>query len=278
MLRARFLPEFCSSPSDQPTLNYYEAARIEVSKLSEQPSVTAIQCYLILCVVEVGDGLEHRAWLRIGHAVRLSQLARLHKEDMEQTSFDWGAPSKQTRGRTDIEVRRRTFWCMFCLERLLANGRDRIATLALEDVTTHTPKTNEDFIFERDSKTARLKELGEEADEVASESLLSHTIRIVDILSKIMLWQGRGGRRYDPQCPWLPLAPFNTYKNSLSLWRKHLPSHWDVQTQNISLVVAAGQGKLWALMFMFYFQAKTCLYREYLPFTPPRDYDPTAGQ
>ncbi|EXJ92515.1 hypothetical protein A1O3_01067 [Capronia epimyces CBS 606.96] len=244
-----------------------------------QPSITSIQCCLILCVVEVGHGLEHQAWLRVGHAARLAQLARLHKEDLDETSFVWGSP-RPVLVPTELEVRRRTFWCMYCLDRLLANGRDRIATFAVEDITTRLPQPDEDFIFGRERRTGRLTDAPPvDATDVAtgSASLFSYTIRIINILGNIVLWHGRGGRRRDTRCPWLADAPFSRYANSLASWKESLPRYWDYRPRNLPLVVAAGQGKLWSLMFMFYFQAKTYLYREYAPFTPSRDYDPAAG-
>jgi len=272
-----FLSKSTSPAATQPGCDYAKWAQEEVIKIFDQPSVTTIQCCLILCVIEVGEGLEHQAWLRVGHAARLAQLARLHKQDLEQTNFNWGQP-RPTHNITELEVRRRTFWCTFCLEKLLANGRDRIATLVAEDITTRLPQADEDFIFGRERKTIRLTEYRGPSDESGSESLFSHTIRIINILANISLWHGRGGRRRDFCCPWLPDSPFNTYTTSLAMWKERLPSYWDFHPSNISLVVAAGQGKMWSLMFMFYFQAKTYLYREYLLFMPSEEYDPAAGQ
>ncbi|EXJ85988.1 hypothetical protein A1O1_06357 [Capronia coronata CBS 617.96] len=283
-LTSRFLPGHTSSSTDGAGVishyDYTEWARREVDRLSlsSQPSITTIQCHLILCVVEVGDGLEHPAWLRVGHAVRLAQLARLHKEDLDQTSFNWGSP-RPVFVATDLEARRRTFWCIYCLDRLLANGRDRIASFSVEDITTRLPQPDEDFIFGRECKAGRLTDPVGRAQGMTDgpESLLAYTIRIIDILGNIVLWHGRGGRRRDTRSPWLVDTPFNLYANALAAWKERLPIYWDYQPRNVPLVAAAGQGKLWALMFMFYFQAKTYLYREYLPFTPSRNYDPAAG-
>ncbi|OKL60162.1 hypothetical protein UA08_04900 [Talaromyces atroroseus] len=247
-------------------------SRKEVDSLCNQPSITHIQCCLILCVVEVGEGLEHQAWLRLGHAARLAQLARLHKQDPEHTNFDWGDALREY-SLTELEIRRRTFWCLFCLDHLLANGRDRIATFASADITTHLPQLDEDFIFGRYRKTGRLSDMHDGVD----ECLFSHTIRIIDLLGNIVLWHGRSGRRQDARCPWLPDMPFTIHSEALAAWRKRLPSYWDYQPQNVSLVVAAGQGQLWSLMFLLYFHAKTYLYREYLPFTPSPSYDPNTG-
>lgn len=283
----RFLPDFNGSDhtTTESTGGFTEWASREVDKLSNEPALITIQCYLILCLIHAGNGLEHEAWLRVGHACRLTQLARLHKEDLGHSSFNWGAP-RSSPLTTELEVRRRTFWCVFCLDRLLANGRDRIASFMVEDITTRLPRPDEDFIFGRECKTCRLTDGSSppnhsrpvNAKATAPESLFCYTIRIINILGNVVLWQGRGGRRRDTHCPWLPGTPFDTYANELASWRARLPIYWDYRRKNVSLVMAAGQGKLWSLMFMFYFQAKTYLYREYVPFTPTKSYDPAAGK
>ena len=230
-----------------------------------------------MCVIEVGEGLEHQAWLRLGHATRLAQLARLHKLDREKTNFDWGAPGPVP-STTNLEICRRTFWCLYCLDRLLANGIDRIATFSAADITTRLPQSDEDFIFGRYRQTARLTDLLDHQKASPEESLFSYTVYIVEILGNIVLWHGRSGRRQDARCPWLPDMPFSVYLGALTLWRKRLPPQWDYHPKSVSMVVAAGQGKLWSVMFLLYFQAKTYLYREYLPFTPSRSYDPAMGK
>jgi hypothetical protein len=259
---------------------------------NQPSSITTVQCCLILCVIEVGEGLELQAWLRLGHATRLAQLARLHKLDREKTSFDWAEPGHPL-SAVDLEVCRRTFWCTFCLDRLLANGRDRIATLCVADITTHLPQSDEDFIFGRHRRTGRLTDLLFDDDDgdvddgsglhqhhpaFGPPSLFSCTVHIIEILGDIVLWHGRSGRRQDARCPWLPDMPFSHHSKALARWRERLPRQWDHESHSISRVVAAGQGKMWSLMFLLYFQAKTYLYREYLPFTPSKSYDPTIGR
>ncbi|KAH7026726.1 uncharacterized protein B0I36DRAFT_366253 [Microdochium trichocladiopsis] len=261
---------------------YYEdAARRELSLCYEEPSLVVIQSCLILCVYEVGEGAEHRGWLRLAHAAKLAQLLQLHKQDTDLGLMDWGQ-SRVSRSATVDECRRRTFWCCFNLERLLANGRERLVTFVLEDITTQFPQSEEDFIFGRQVHTCKLRcplpGLEPRCDHShAMDSITTHTIRVIDILSKVVSWNGRGGRHVDARCPWLPDMPFTVLDSSLNRWAASVPRHLKHTRQNTSAVIAIGQGRPWAMMWMVYYQARLFLHREYLPFTPKKGYDPLQG-
>lgn len=275
----RFIPEFADSESSASEVSelYAELARKSLNDTYDEPSLLTIQCCLILCVYEAGEGSEFKSWLRLGHAIRLAQLLQLHKQDSDHRRFDWGnsAPASSP---SSAEMRRRTFWCCFCLDKLLANGRDRIAVLAIDDISTRLPQSDEDFIYGRDRVTQQLGPSSAASENHSDESILAYTIRLVEILANVLAWHGRGGRYTDSRCPWLPDMPFTILDGALLRWKASLPEYLDYTPRNISFVIAAGQGRLWSLMFLLYFQARAYLHREYLPFTPSKDYDPALGK
>ncbi|KAL3427200.1 transcriptional regulatory protein PB1A11.04c 1 [Phlyctema vagabunda] len=280
-LVSKFVPDFMSSTSREQEIGdrYAGLARRELQSIYYEPSLSTIQSCLILCLYEVGQGSEHQGWLRLGHAIRLAQLLHLHKQDADQRQFLWGNESPAT-SLSIIESRRRTFWCCFCLDKLLANGRDRIAVLSSpEDIVSRLPMSDEDFIYGRATSSCRLNCPPEKhyQHEKQGESLMAHTIRIINILGNVLQWHGRGGRHVDDTVPWLPEMPFTTLDQSLQQWRMALPPHLDYTSRNMSLVIATGQGRLWLQMFLYYFQARAYLHREYLPFMPLHGYDPTLG-
>jgi hypothetical protein len=72
--------------------------------------------------------------------------------------------------------------------------------------------------------------------------------------------------------------PFTVLDKALDKWKAALPKHFDYTPQNASMIIAAGHGKLLAMMLMRYFQARAYLHREYIPFTARKDYDPVLGK
>ncbi|KAH8175169.1 fungal specific transcription factor domain-containing protein [Sarocladium implicatum] len=260
---------------------YEEAARRELSDLDDEPSLVMIQCCLILCIYEIGEGAEHRGWLRLGHAAKLAQLLQLHKQDANFGIMDWGK-SAESYSAVVNESKRRTFWCCFCLERLLANGRDRLVSFAAEDITTPLPQSDENFIYGRLVPTCKLScsapgSVEQCAHPRQAEPITTYTVRIVEILSNVITWNGRGGRHVDASNPWLPDMPFHKLNSCLRQWEESIPQHLKQIPQNTSAVIALGQGRLWAHMWMVYHQARAYLHREYLPFMPKIGYDPIQG-
>lgn len=275
----RFIPDFTPAGHDPAKVanHFGELTRRELDRNYNKPNLATIQVCLILAIHEYGQGADHDGWLSLGHAIRLAQLMKLHKLDSDTTSPEFIFSSKPADSLTILESKRRTFWCAFNLERLLANGKDRIAILRIEHITTRLPQLDEDFIYGRDNDNRTLKDdlIG---DPKHREGLYTHLIRILNIVGNVMAWHGNGGRYNDSTCPWLLDMPFGVLDRSLDQWRSALPKHLDHTSTNLPLILAAGHGKLWIPMFCIFYQAKATLHREYIPFTSIEGYDPSLGR
>lgn len=195
--------------------------------------------------------------------------------------LDWGNSSPSDTVLV-AEIKRRTFWGCFCLERLLANGRDRVATLSPADITTQLPQSNENFIYQRHRDMCTLGCLRVRSPQHICQdgrtNLFAQLIRVVDIFGRVTTWHGRGGRYLDARAPWLPDMPFSVLDTDLCHWKATLPSHLDYTPSNLSAAIALGDGRMYTLMWMLFFQARAYLHREYLPFTPKEGYDPSTGR
>lgn len=263
-----------SGLSDQ----YAEMALHELDQLHEGSHLLKLQCCLILCIYDVGNGAEHSGWLRLREAVRLTQLLRLHKLDSISSELDRDN-AQPPQPVSKIESLRRTFWCCFSLERFWTNGCDRTVEFVPGDVTTRFPMSEENFLDENDVPNCTLSCPGACTEHNHEQNgLLGHAIRLVDIVSNIMTWRGRGGRHLDPRCPWLPDSTFSSLNNQLRQWKSSIPKSLDCTPQTLPAILAAGRGKAWSSMYLIYYQAQVYLYREYLPFVPQWDYDPANGE
>jgi hypothetical protein len=60
-------------------------------------------------------------------------------------------------------------------------------------------------------------------------------------------------------------------------WKAAFLSHLDYIESNICAIIALGDGRMYSLMWLLFFQARAYLHREYLPFTPKEGYDPSTG-
>jgi len=206
----------------------------------------------------------------------MAQVMLLHKLDSDSSPLELGTASQPSESLVTLESKRRTLWCAFVIERLLANGRDRITILQMEQITTRLPQLDEDFIYGRENSNRTLKDdlIGNPKNR---EGLHSHLIRLLKISGDVMIWHGNGGRYADSICPWLPEMPFSVLDRALQQWRAALPNYLDHTPSNLPLILAAGHGKIWIPMFCLFYQAQAILHREYIPFTSIEGYDPSHG-
>ncbi|KAH8658150.1 hypothetical protein BX600DRAFT_63555 [Xylariales sp. PMI_506] len=235
----------------------------QMSAMYDQLTLTNVHCNLMLGLYEIGHGNEHQAWLRLGIASRICQTMALAFE-ISYSGDDF----------ITAETKRRTFWSCYALERLLVNGRDRPLLVPSIPITTQLPTAIPDFVVGRIYPTSTLD------DPISSsESLPSLLIRLIDILSRIVVWgfAGVGGRHLDARSPWLEDMPFSVLKKELQSWRDSLPSYLALSQDSVTSHAAAGQARIFVLLHLLYMTAGARLYRKYIPFISPPGYDPASG-
>jgi hypothetical protein len=209
----------------------------------------------------------------------MAQILRLPVMDKPPSPFDWGKP-EQT-GDEDLlarELKRRTFWSCFFLDKLLSNCRDRPSGIQEQDIYCDLPISEEDLVFRRFDQSLSLTEpdLGKKG----KHNLYVLLIRILLIFGEITTWHGRGGRHADKREPWKSGMPFTVLDEKLAEWEKQIPAHlrYSLDAFTALSMVSISQSKLWGLSYLFFFLAKASLHREYYPFVPQKGYNPCGGQ
>lgn len=257
---------------------YQDRARELLRGDSDEVSLHVIQTYLVHCVYEVGCGLESSAWVHLGNAIRMAQILRLSIMDKPSSYFDWGRPVRNANeDPVTVELKRRTFWSCFFLDKLLSNGRDRPSGIDEKDVCCHFPISEEDLIFRRFHQSSTLSNL--DLSRGTSNNLYVSLARILSILGDIITWHGRGGRYIHTGAPWKSDMPFTVLDLKLKEWHRQMPSHlqYSKDTFVALSMLSSSQLKIWGLAYLFFFLAKIYLLREYIPFLPPKEYAPRDG-
>ena len=132
-----------------------------------QPNLEKIQALLMLGLHEWGMCKGIKAWIHVGLAIRMSQAMGLQFDD-DLEGEPWALSSSMrieaqhlgvgsgkeypldpasSEAFIDEEVRRRTFWSCFVMDRYLSSGKFRPAMLAVEDVKLQLPSSEHAFIF-----------------------------------------------------------------------------------------------------------------------------------
>ena len=226
-LTARFHPELRNHFADQDSEKkndqlaasefYASAQEPSLGTLSfNTTSIELVQTHLMLSVHYWGMCRGETAWTHLQQAISKAQLIGLPREDEDdgtevevtpQPVDDSEQPSSQdVQDNITKEIRRRTLFSCFILDRYLSGGRDRALRIDVENLRVRLPGSDDAFVFGEKSETGflQVKETGKILDGMRlvrqvhtgdDESVLSRYIRLVEIWGRFSKWSCLGGRR-----------------------------------------------------------------------------------
>ena len=182
-------PPSPARPTDPLAASEYYAAALRMIMAGEsgehfaQPSMERIQALLMLGLHEWGMCRGVRAWIYVGLAVRMAQAYGLEFEndlDDEPSALSSALSSEAShmgidpyrRGSwtvkplsgdsfVDQEMKRRTFWSCFILDRYLSSGKYRPQMVNVRDLRIQLPSSERAFLF---GERVRTRTLNEEID------------------------------------------------------------------------------------------------------------------
>lgn len=160
------------------------------------------------------------------------------------------------------EIRLRTIWACFIMERTLGCGNDYPPKLDTKVMKTYLPATEDDFdlgVFSSERLTY---------DQLANHSFscsdkqftmgdcYTVTIRSLDLFSRACAWVGCGGRRQASvlsTCPWEPESPWHQMKTELFQWRAMQHERLKYPQTPLTLYVHRRQGERFAFLNLVYY-------------------------
>ncbi|BGP38017.1 hypothetical protein JCM10449v2_001944 [Rhodotorula kratochvilovae] len=276
-------------------------------------SLMRCQCHLMLGFYELTAGRDNSGWLKLGTAIRMAQTLRLGFDDeipvyetaRNPTSLQ-GGHSSEPRDIIRAEMRRRTFWALFSLDRTVSDGNERPCGLKVPRIASlRMPGPDADFAAGRESVGAKFDPdppawsvstrggagAHAEAEEDATSprfdldpadepeaDLYGFTLRIAEVWSKVASYIGSGGRNVDRRAPWTAESTFAQLARELADFEARLPDVLKYSTQTlIAHCMVPEEAKLFALLHLTNAMARHVLHRDYLPFLPPNDFKAANG-
>ncbi|KPV75948.1 uncharacterized protein RHOBADRAFT_52956 [Rhodotorula graminis WP1] len=181
-LAARFSPSLRNLHPSSPTAasEHYAALASQLLLLPETShgqssnmpsadtpiSLMRCQCHLMLGFYELTAGRDNSGWLKIGTAIRMAQTLRLGFDDEipvyetarnpTSAASTSAAISSEPRDIVRAEMRRRTFWALFSLDRTVSDGNERPCGLKVPRIASlRMPGPDADFAAGRKSVGAK---------------------------------------------------------------------------------------------------------------------------
>lgn len=256
---------------------YAEAVKTAIGPrgyLSTRPSIYNIQALLMLGLYEWGQARGLSAWIVISTATRLAQATGLPYEDPdEKRTLDSSAPQKQVeKGAKKInakEVRRRTLWSCFIMDRALSVGKQRPTMISLNQLKVQLPCSDDEFLFVHNVRTCFLDKPFQSHGNIQDGALIWY-VRMVEIFDRVSEWSFAGGRRTEISPPWNSSSQFYKLRQELEHFRLALPSNLTLTDTNLSAHIKKRKATTYASMHALYSLCRMVLHREYIPFIPLR--------
>ncbi|ORY63129.1 fungal-specific transcription factor domain-containing protein [Pseudomassariella vexata] len=247
-------------------------------------SLERVQAMLMLGLYEWGQtrpktgGLS--AWMYVGSAIRMAQFLNLGFGDNPRDSGDSKTrPSDSRQRRTsmslsqttlDNEVKRRTMFSCFILDRMLACGKERLSIIQPDDLQIQLPCSEDKFDLAMEANTGFLRPRNARESAATDDSVLSQFIRLVDIWGEISRYSSAGGRVKDAHPPWDPNSIFRQLRENLAAFDNNLPDTFTFSRSNYFKHENHHASSVYVLLHMLRNVSLIMLHREYIPFVPIR--------
>ncbi|KAK8118993.1 C6 transcription factor [Apiospora kogelbergensis] len=256
-------------------------------------SVERVQALLMLGLYEWGQtrpqsgGLA--AWMYVGSAIRMAQFLKLGFGDKDSKSRpgseeppSLGHNSKSSvspsQAIQDQEVKRRTMFSCFILDRMLACGKERSSIMRAEDLQIQLPCPEDRFDLSVPVQTLFLhpRKFGEQRH-VQDDSVLSRFIQLVDLWGEISKYSVIGGRTAEKDYPpWDDRTTFYKLRGQMEAFDADLPHTFTFSRSNYFKHENHQASSVYVLLHMLRNVCLIMLHREYIPFVPIRCEGPVG--
>ncbi|KAL2159561.1 hypothetical protein VTH06DRAFT_2130 [Thermothelomyces fergusii] len=214
-IAARFSnhPKLNTQPNFLRGEEWASTARDILTKRYEWPNITILTCLLILGLHEFGTCHGGRSWALGGQAIRMAFALQLHK-DLEHDPLR--IPGKTQLSFIDREIRRRTMWACFLMDRFNSSGTDRPTFIREETLKIPLPIKEKNFQYDLPGPTETLtgqvtEPVSEDNPNEARENMgvAAWMIKAIALWGRIISYLNQGGKELDPHPMWSPESEYS---------------------------------------------------------------------
>jgi len=251
-------------------------ARMLLQNVFDRPTVQRIQALTMLSSHEWGEKNVARSFSYIGIAARMSLLLGLGER--KSLCYTERKDNNEDPKQSFIlqEVKRRTLWSVYMMDRCISSGRNRSSAIRVEDIKISLPCSDRDFAFGSSVDCMTFNQLRDhlnsEVHDCELEKATSTTFIIFafELWAQIAKWFGEGGARNDTLDPWLPNSVYSKFSSQLDTIHDFLPSNLQYNSINLDAHIADNTAGSFGYLHSLLFLCRTFLNREYLYLCPKK--------
>ncbi|RDW62032.1 hypothetical protein BP6252_11465 [Coleophoma cylindrospora] len=195
----------------------------------------------------------YKSWMFTGIAIRMTQALRLHREYHQRHSS------------LEQEVRRRTMWACFIMDRLVAHVTGRPYTFQTKNLSAKLPCAESAFLFEETSSSTSSAATIETGPSPECTEVLPFFIKAVDLWSVMTDLFATGVKSTSTLGAASPNHEFYRAEQELRTWKDNLPARMKWSMKNYRTHRVLGQGSLFVSLHFVLNHAFCVAHQEYLP-------------
>ncbi|CUS08537.1 unnamed protein product [Tuber aestivum] len=224
-------------------------ARRQILKKFDTPNVTNVTVCVLLGLHEFGTCQGGRSWAMGGMATRMAHAIQLHKE---ANNDPLGKPHSRPAGDyfhqdeggymsfVDREIRRRSMWSCFILDRFTSSGTERPHLIAESEIEVQLPVHDRNLELDIPAVTEQLdgtvKGSREEVGDVTGAmGVTAYMVRVVALYGRVVKYLNQGGKERDPREIWEPNSQFASLNKEISQFENSLPSRLRYTPENMQV-------------------------------------------
>ncbi|KAK0312767.1 hypothetical protein LTR01_002429 [Friedmanniomyces endolithicus] len=265
----------------------------------DTPNITILLVYLILGLHEFGTCQGGRSWMFCGMAQRMAYALQLHNDLDHDPKLRRNSEGKNGEGDltfTDREIRRRTMWSCFLMDRFTSSGTDRPIFVAEQYIRAQLPIREDYYLMEITGPTQDLEgrvpnpvepDTGQVVDPRENMGVAAYLVRLVAIWGRVIHYMNLGGKDRDEQPMWSEGSMFQSISNSLEEWHESLPDTLVYSADNLQNYASSKTANQFLflhithnqiILFMNRFALPTPGRRPAFPTDMPTDFVQTASR
>ncbi|KAF2640647.1 hypothetical protein P280DRAFT_377582, partial [Massarina eburnea CBS 473.64] len=262
--------------------NWAERAREIALRRYDSPNITILIVYLLLGLHEFGTCQGGRSWMFGGMAQRMAYALQLHKElEYDPSSSE---ADRKPLSLTDREIRRRTMWSCFLMDRFNSSGTDRPLFVHEQYIEVQLPVKEHLYIHEIQAPTEALDgnvpnpvsaDNGQLANPRENMGVTAYTIRLVCTWGKLIKYMNLGGKERETEPMWSSKSTLNAIKQEAKEFKDSLPEMLIYSPENLKSHAIGRTANQYLYLHILYQQIILFMYRFSLPSRagsrPPKD-------
>ena len=232
-------PKLNTTPAFLRGEEWASEARDIVIRRYEWPNITILTCLLILGLHEFGTCQGGRSWSLGGQAIRMAFALQLHR-DLDYDPLKRNGTAELS--FTDREIRRRTMWACFLMDRFNSSGTDRPTFIKEESIKIQLPIREKFFQLDMPGPTENLKGevlhpvspgSGQLSDAKENMGVAAYMIRSIALWGRIIGYHNQGGNDQDPHPMWHPESHYTGLIKQAEAFISTLPESLKYTPENL---------------------------------------------